>query len=186
MKNIFIKSFLIMLATTACTSPAPLDDDPIGTHLDNQAFSEALGDGDEKKCERIEDETMKEECENAIQDLALSTDALNSMDKGLCSGISDERIQEGCELNIAEAVADTKAAEEQQKKNDADLALDFQAVEKGSLAACDKIEDPAFKESCRYNVTVDMVAEGGKLKLCEIFEDSVVVERCKSSQEEGE
>lgn len=186
MKKIFISSFLIMLAATACTSPAPVDEDPIGTHLDNQAFSEALGAVDSSKCDRIEDEDIEKECEEAVQDILLSNEALDNLDEALCSKISDERFETNCKLSIQDSISASKAQEEAQAKVDADLAIDIKAVETGSLSTCDTIADENLKQSCIYNVTVDKVAESGDLDLCEAFEDPIILERCKSSYQSEE
>ncbi len=120
--------------------------------LDAANFADILRSGDEKQCEKLNDEKLKQECYDKIY----YASAKDTMDLALCDKISDAALKQNCKDTIQAVLGRTAK----------------------SAADCDSIVDPAIKQNCRdsfyFESSVDGLQEAG----CSNIADAATKDRC--------
>lgn len=154
------------------------------TVLDDQLFSQATSQSNLEKCKQISNQARKDECKMVVEGLTITAEAVKTLDASLCKDIENERYEENCESSVNDAIADKesykKAVAEANEAEQARLAIETQATQKGDYEICNQIEDEGQKASCKFNV----ISASGNISLCDEIGDPDLIEFCKGSSEQ--
>lgn len=172
MKKTLAALFLTSVFLTACggsSAPAKTSD----KLLDNDIFTQATSTGNIVRCKDILDKTLKDSCEQIINDQIATSAAVSALDKALCKKVSDERYRKECETQVDVRI-EAKNAEAKR------VSVTQSALAKKDPSICDQISDVNQKASCKYNMVEAEASLKKDPSICEKIGLKEMIDQCKS------
>lgn len=146
--------------------------------LDNQIYENAVSSKDTISCEKIWDESKKEECKSVVAALALTDKAVIEMDDNYCGDIEIERYKENCEDLVEQKMDEQAAAAKEEEKNIGMTEIAQEAMDQQDLSICEEIEDENIMYSCKKNIIINQVIKTKDGTLCSKLEKEEYIQEC--------
>ncbi|MBI5754483.1 hypothetical protein HZA40_05045 [Candidatus Peregrinibacteria bacterium] len=169
MKKTLAYLFLTGIFLTACGGTTP------SSPIDDRIYKDALNSNNIKLCDTIEGTTLKNECKQTIQEMAIQSDAIAKSDLNLCKTIKNKQLKDSCTIQIQAAI---------DKKNKFKNLIDdrqkitLEAIDKHDPKICKKINDSNFQQECILNVTADSSYTDKDKSVCDMLTNEDLKQSC--------